>query len=115
MISPSNKTTQSDMNITSLFNNDIHNNSNFILNLANNEFADNRMKNTFSQTIGKNQYFYYCYPDSWGDAVFNVGGFNGGISLIDTISFTNSSGNTTNFKIYRSDNQNLGTQSFIVK
>ena len=90
-------------------------NSNFILNLANNEFADNRMKNTFSQTIGKNQYFYYCYPDSWGDAVFNVGGFNGGISLIDTISFTNSSGNTTNFKIYRSDNQNLGTQSFIVK
>ena len=31
MISPSNKTTQSDMNITSLFNNDIHNNSNFIL------------------------------------------------------------------------------------
>ena len=31
MISPSNKTTQSDMNITSLFNNDISNNSNFIL------------------------------------------------------------------------------------
>ena len=31
MISPSNKTTQSDMNITSLFNNDINNNSNFIL------------------------------------------------------------------------------------
>lgn len=89
--------------------------SNFILNLGNNEFATSRDKGSFSQNIGDNQYFYYCYPESWGNAVFNVGGFNGGISLIDTISFTNSSGNTTNFKIYRSDNQNLGTQSFIVK
>lgn len=89
--------------------------SNFILNLGNNEFATSRDKGSFSQNIGDNQYFYYCYPESWGNAVFNVGGFDGGISLIDTISFTNSSGNTTNFKIYRSDNQNLGTQSFIVK
>ena len=90
-------------------------NSNFILNLGNNEFATSRNKGSFSQNIGDNQYFYYCYHESWGNAVFNVGGFDGGISLIDTISFTNLSGNTTNFRIYRSDNQNLGNQTFIIK
>lgn len=89
--------------------------SNFILSLSNNEFATSRNKGSFSQNIGDNQYFYYCYPESWGNAVFNVGGFDGGVSLIDTISFTNSSRNTTNFRIYRSDNQNLGNQTFIVK
>ena len=47
--------------------------------------------------------------------MFNVGGFDGGVSLIDTISFTNLSRNTTDFRIYRSDNQNLGNQTFIVK
>lgn len=90
-------------------------NSDFILGLSNKEFATGRAKGSFNINIGEGQYFYYCYPESWGSATFNAGGFDGGVDLVATIPFTNASGNTTRFYIYKSENPNLGSTNFIVK
>lgn len=89
--------------------------SDFILGLAGSEFATNKAKSAFSLTGGEGQYFYYCYPTSFGTPTFNVGGFDGGFELAATIDFTNAHGNTSSFVIYKSENANLGTQSIVVK
>ena len=90
-------------------------NSDFILGLSGKEFCTARTKNAFSLTAGPGQYMFYCFPASYGTPTFNVGGFDGGFELAATIDFTNASGNTTSFVIWKSENANLGTQSIIVK
>lgn len=87
----------------------------FIKSLSLKEFATNRLKSSFSVTADEDEYIYYCYPTSWGEAIFNVGGFDGGFTLVDTIEFLNDSGEATQFNIYKSENINLGTQTIIVK
>ena len=90
-------------------------NSNFILGLSGKEFCTGRTKGTFSLTAGAGQYMFYCFPATYGTPTFNVGGFDGGFELAATIDFTNASGNTTSFVIWKSENANLGSQSIIVK
>ena len=90
-------------------------NSDFILGLSGKEFCTGRTKSAFSLTAGAGQYVFYCFPASYGTPTFNVGGFDGGFELAATIDFTNASGNTTSFVIWKSENANLGTQSIIVK
>lgn len=63
---------------------------------------------SFNVTAGDGQYIYYCLPTRLGTCKFTVGGFTGGFTLIDTIAFTNASGYTENYYIYRSDNAGLG-------
>ena len=87
----------------------------FILGLTGKEFCTGRTKSAFSLTAGERQYFYYAFPASYGTPTFNVGGFDGGFELAATIDFTNQSGNTTSFAIWKSENANLGTQSIVVK
>lgn len=58
---------------------------------------------------GSGQYIYYCVPTRFGTCSFTVGGFSGGFSLVDTIAFTNASGHTENYYIYKSDNAGLGS------
>lgn len=87
----------------------------FVLALTGKEFCTNKNKSAFSLTAGEGQYFYYVFPASYGTPTFNVGGFDGGFELAATIDFTNASGNTASFVIYKSENANLGTQSIIVK
>ena len=89
--------------------------SNFILGLASKEFCTARTKGAFSLNAGAGQYMFYCFPASYGTPTFNVGGFDGGFELAATIDFTNASGNTTSFVIWKSENANLGSQSIIVK
>ena len=89
--------------------------SNFILGLTGKEFCTGRTKSAFSLNAGAGQYMFYCFPASYGTPTFNVGGFDGGFELAATIDFTNASGNTTSFVIWKSENANLGTQSIIVK
>lgn len=79
----------------------------FILALTKN-LQSSRAK-TFTVTAGEEQYIYYCVPTKYGACNFNVGGFDGGFALIDTISFTNALGHTEDYYIYKSDNVNLGT------
>lgn len=68
-------------------------------------------RKTFTVTAGVGQYIWYALPVSYGACKFNVGGFDGGFSLAETISFTNDAGYTENYYIYKSDNANLGTQT----
>lgn len=66
---------------------------------------------TFTVNSGANQYVWYALPSRYEDPVFNVGGFDGGFSKVSTLSFKNSSGYTETYKIYRSDNSNLGKKT----
>lgn len=87
-------------------------NSAFILGLTK-ELRANK-KPSFTVNAGTGQYIYYCLPVGMGVCSFAVGGFTGGFSLVDTISFANASGYTENYYIYRSDNANLGNTSVAV-
>lgn len=86
----------------------------FILSLSSNRFATDR-KGSFSANAGSGQYIYYCFPSSWGTPTFNVGGFDGGFELAATINFTNASGHTESYVIWKSENANLGSQTITVK
>lgn len=66
---------------------------------------------TFDVTTGSGQYIWYAIPSRYGTPSFNVGGFDGGFSKITTLSYTNPSGYTENYDVYRSDNSNLGKKT----
>jgi hypothetical protein len=59
-------------------------------------------------TAGAGEYIYYCLPVRMGTCTFKVGGFEGGFELVNTFLFTNASGYTENYYIYKSVNANLG-------
>lgn len=59
-------------------------------------------------TAGVGEYIFYCLPVRMGTCTFKVGGFEGGFELASTLSFTNASGYTENYYIYKSINANLG-------
>ena len=86
--------------------------SGFILGLTK-ELRSNK-KPSFTANAGENQHIYYCLPTRMGSCKFTVGGFTGGFTLVDTISFTNASGYTEDYYIYKSDNAGLGSTSVTV-
>ena len=79
----------------------------------NKELSNGRGK-TFTVFCGEGLYIYYCYPMSWGAATFSVGGFVGGFKLVDTVAFTNSKGDTSDYYVYRSTNHSLGDTTVTV-
>ena len=87
--------------------------STFVLTLSK-ALASTKAK-TFSATAGEGQYIYYAYPARFGDATFYVGGFEGGFNLLTTFDFTNASGYTESYNVYRSANANLGATDVTVK
>ena len=78
----------------------------FVLGLTK-ELRSNK-KPSIIVNAGEDEHIYYCLPERMGACSFVVGGFAGGFSLVDTIEFTNNSGFTENYYIYRSDATNLG-------
>lgn len=88
-------------------------NSAFVLGLK--KELRNDIKSSFSVSSGAGQYIYYCQPTRLGKCAFTLGGFNGGFILADTITFTNQSGYSEPYYIYRSDNANLGSPLVTVK
>lgn len=70
---------------------------------------------TFTVTAGPGEHIYYAYPARLGEATFYVGGFEGGFDLVATIDFTNSNGYTEPYRIYKSQNANLGTTTVEVR
>lgn len=87
-------------------------NNTFILSLSR-SLQGSRTK-TFSTTSTEGQYVWYAFPSRYGTPVFNVGGFDGGFTKAASISFTNASGYTEEYAVYRSDNSNLGTKTIKV-
>ncbi len=70
---------------------------------------------TFTVTAGAADKIYYAYRSAFGDATFNVGGFEGGFFKVSgSISVTNDFGFTENFTLYESDNVGLGTTTVVV-
>lgn len=55
------------------------------------------------------QYMYFCYPASWGAALFTVNGLLNTAWQLTLGDFTNPSGHTESYRIYRSDNLLTGT------
>ena len=92
---------------------DIYDND-FILNLSGYKLASSK-NGTFNVNAGTNEYIYFCIPIKWGTPTFNVGGFDGGFFKVAEINFTNNSGHTEPYSIWRSDNLSLGSQSVTVK
>lgn len=88
-------------------------NSAFLLKLSN-QLASGRT-GTVSATANAGQYIYFAIPASFGTPVFYVGGFEGGFDLFKTFDFTNASGYTTSYNVYKSINANLGSTSVEVK
>lgn len=81
-------------------------NSAFVLSLTKNLRSTKHPSFTVNAYAG--EYIYYCLPKRLGACSFSVGGFTGGFFLADTISFTNASGYTEEYYIYRSDSAGLG-------
>lgn len=92
---------------------DVYDND-FILNLSGYKLASSR-NGTFNVNAGTNEYIYFCIPIKWGTPTFNVGGVDGGFFKVAEINFTNNSGHTEPYSIWRSDNLSLGSQSVTVK
>lgn len=86
--------------------------SSFILRL-NGSLVNGRTGN-FTVNAVEGQYIYFAIPTSFGTPTFTIGGFSGGFDLVDTIDFTNASGYTTKYNIYRSTNANLGNTTVVV-
>ena len=89
--------------------------SSFILNLASKRFSTNT-KGSYSATLGSGEFLYVAYPATWSQInSWWVGGFEVTTEQIGIIAFTNSSGNTTSFRITRSTKSGLGSITAEVK
>lgn len=87
-------------------------NSEFILSMT--KTLSSSRNCTFNTNCGTGQFIFYAIPTRFGTPKFSVGGFEGGFALVDTIDFTNLSGYTEKYNIYRSDNPSLGNITVVV-
>ena len=70
---------------------------------------------TFTVNAAAGQYIYYAVPKRFGTVAFNVGGFDGGFTLLATFQFTNASGYAEDYYVYKSDNAGLGNTTVVCK
>ena len=90
-------------------------NSAFILGLSNKQFATSK-SGSFDITVGSNEYGFIAFPSSFGTlSSVKIGGFNTDVINCGTISFTNASGGTTNYNIYRTGRHSLGAITMEIK
>ena len=88
-------------------------NDTFLNGLATKTLSTGKIRN-FSVNAGSGEYIWYALPSSYGACTFTVGGFSGGFTLASTFNHTNESGATVEYRVYRSDNANLGNQTVTV-
>lgn len=70
---------------------------------------------SFTVTAAAGQYIYFAIPASFGTPSFFVGGFEGGFDLLSTFNYTNPSGFTESYNVYKSTNAGLGATTVEVK
>ena len=68
---------------------------------------------SFSVIAGSSQYIWFACPATFSPS-FAVGGFSGGFELVSTFNFTNASGATASYKVYKSQNAALGSTTVVV-
>ena len=89
-------------------------NSAFILGLSNKQFATSK-SGSFDITVGSNEYGFIAFPSSFGTlSSVKIGGFDTDVISCGTISFTNASGGTTNYNIYRTGRHSLGAITMVI-
>lgn len=90
-------------------------NSAFILGLSNKKFTTTK-KGTYQMTIGSGEYGFIAYPSSFGaiDSWY-IGGFDTTVESCGTISFTNASGGTVSYMIFRTGRSGLGSITAEIK
>lgn len=86
--------------------------SDFILSL-NKTLTGSRSCN-FTVNCGEGQYIFFAIPTRFGTPTFTVGGFTGGFTKVATVDFTNASGYTEPYNIYKSEYSNLGNTTVVV-
>lgn len=69
---------------------------------------------TFTVNAATGAYIWYACPVRYGTPAFNVGGFDGGFSKVATLDYTNPSGYTESYQVWRSDNAGLGSTTVVV-
>lgn len=92
-----------------------------------NKLLRSKASATYTGNVASNKYFYYIQPASWATPTFKIGGFEGGMDELTTHvellpsgtqegswQFTNQSGYTTAYRVWRSTNDNLGNLSVVV-
>ena len=86
----------------------------FILGLSNKQFATDK-SGSFDITVGNNEYGFIAFPSSFGTlSSVKIGGFDTDVISCGTISFTNASGGTTNYNIYRTGRHSLGAITMVI-
>ena len=87
----------------------------FILGLSNKQFATGK-NGTYAVNVANNEYGFLAFPSSFGNiSSVYIGGFDTEVVNCGTISFTNASGGTTNYNIYRTGRDGLGTIKMEIK
>lgn len=86
----------------------------FVLSLQQKELSETKAR-TITVNPTTDDYIYYAIPSSYGEPIFTVGGFEGGFLKETSIPFTNASGYTTSYDIWRSNNKNLGNTTITIK
>lgn len=69
---------------------------------------------TFIVNAATGAYIWYACPVRYGTPAFNVGGFDGGFGKVATLDYTNPSGYTESYQVWRSDNAGLGSTNVVV-
>ena len=69
---------------------------------------------SFTVSAGDGQYILFALPVALGVPTFKVGGFEGGFELQGEFDFTNASGHTEAYRLYRSTNAGLGSTTVSV-
>jgi hypothetical protein len=90
-------------------------NSEFILNLNTNKFVSSK-SGTYSINVLSGEYGFLALPTSFGTiSTVWIGGFEVEIETVATIAFTNASGNTNSYNIYKTTRSGLGSIQLEVK
>lgn len=80
--------------------------------------SESTLTNTRTRTInvnaGEGEHIIYAIPSNFGTPTFKINGFEGGFVKVGTINFTNASGYSQNYDVYKSVNPNLGSTQVVV-
>ena len=84
-----------------------------ILALSESALTSTRTRN-INVNAGEGEHIIYAIPSSFGTPTFKINGFEGGFVKVGTINFTNASGYSQNYDVYKSVNPNLGNTQVVV-
>ena len=83
------------------------------INALSHELATDRLQ-TRNGLAPSSQYIYIAYPAAWGAATFTVNGLPSTDWTLSVQSHTNSSGNTSSYNVYRTNNLLTGSYNVVV-